>query len=315
MLDTEIRERMAKYSFYHTIRLTDGLATPGWPAVVPIVNLTLRSLRSLDLKGKRVLDIGCRDGLFCFEAEKLGASEVIGIDNDPSIGAREFLIPFFGSKVKLVELNLMELTPQTFGKFDVIVFPGVLYHLRYPFQALKLICDVLNEGGQLVLETAVFLDRGRRPLLFCPIGGESPYEPTSCTFFNTRGLKDTLGSFGLTVQRTEYANGGTGPGYVTRLKSIGKELLRIPVPPFIDRVTMVCRKTPEIIDVGVKSYWDGTHRMHTEHQGTINAQYAEQHRHEGLLQSEESGFVGGLLSRLLKMKRRQTRVPGPRADV
>jgi SAM-dependent methyltransferase len=262
MTEAELRERMAKYTFYHTIQLTDRIATPGWKVVEPLCDMTLRNLRTLDLKGKRVLDIGCRDGLFCLEAEKLGAREVIGIDNDPSIGAREFLIPFFRSSVQLHELNVLDLTPQTFGKFDVVLFPGVLYHLRYPFWALKLIRDVLEDDGKLVLETAVFVDDNQFPLLFCPIGAESPYEPTSCTFFNTKGLMDTLYSLGLTVQHIEYLNPHTHSK-----KALGSQQ----ATPLIDRATLVCQMTPQVLDASVSNYWNDSHRIHTRYQGAISA--------------------------------------------
>jgi tRNA (mo5U34)-methyltransferase len=43
------------------------------------------------VRGKRVIDIGCRDGMFSFEAERMGAAEVTGIDNDLSTAAVEFL--------------------------------------------------------------------------------------------------------------------------------------------------------------------------------------------------------------------------------
>ncbi len=259
MTEAELRERMGQYTFYHTIPLTNQVVTPGWKVVEPVCNMTLRNLRTLELKGTRVLDIGCRDGLFCFEAEKLGAREVIGIDNDPSSGAREFLIPFFGSKVELHELNVLDLTPQTFGKFDVVVFPGVLYHLRYPFWALKLIRDVLEDDGKLLLETAVLIDDNRVPLVFCPIGADSPYDATSCTFFNTKGLMDTLYSLGLTVQHIEYLNPDTHANQAQ------------PGEPLLDRMAMVCQMTPQMLDRSVSNYWDRTHRMHTTYQGMVNA--------------------------------------------
>ena len=89
------------------------------------------------------------------------------------------LIPALNSKVKMVELNLFDLSPERFGKFDVIIFAGVLYHLRYPFWALRIIRDMLVEGGVLVLETACFQSSDRSPMVYCPVGEESPYEPTS----------------------------------------------------------------------------------------------------------------------------------------
>jgi SAM-dependent methyltransferase len=276
MTEAEILERMKKYPFYHSIQLTEQINTGGWEPIRNLVNMTLRNLRTLDLKGKRVLDIGCRDGIFCFEAEKLGAKEIIGIDNDPSLAMREFLIPFFNSKVQLVELNLMDLRPETHGKFDVVIFPGVLYHLRYPFWALKLVRDVIKDDGQLVLETAVYVDDNKLPLLFCPIGTESPYEPTSCTFYNTKAMMDTLYSLGLTVQRVEYLN--NSPMHVrppTHMREVVNAALGAAgkkPSPVIDRATFVCQMTPQVLDPHVVAYWDGTHRIHTKHHGHIEGE-------------------------------------------
>src|SRR4051812_12149985 len=97
----ELRRRLGDYAFYHTIRLTEDIATPGWPVVVPIVNMTLRAMEAVDFRGKRVLDVGCRDGLFCFEAERRGAREILGVDNYLSPGAVELLIPFLRSRVEM----------------------------------------------------------------------------------------------------------------------------------------------------------------------------------------------------------------------
>jgi SAM-dependent methyltransferase len=273
MTESELLQRLKQYEFYHSIPLTEQVRTEGWAAIRPLTDMTLRNLRMLDLRGKRVLDIGCRDGLFCFEAEKLGASEVIGIDNDPSVAAREFLIPYFRSRVQMHELNVYDLRPQTFGKFDVVIFPGVLYHLRYPFWAIKLVRDVLTDNGILVLETATFVDDNRQPLLFCPVGAESPYEPTSCTFFNVKALTDTLFSIGLTVRRVECLNNAH-----LRQESLGVKqrlLAALAAPaaknqPIIDRTTLIAEMTPETIEPRVLAYWEGTHRTHTEEQALVN---------------------------------------------
>ena len=249
MNDEQLRQEMAGLSFYHTIQLTPTLATPGWPVVVPIVEMTLRALRKLDLRGKRVLDIGCRDGLFCFEAEKLGAAEVLGLDNDLAPGVPEFLTRTLKSRATIRSFNLFDLRSDTFGLFDVVIFPGVLYHLRYPFWALKLIHDVTAEGGTLVVETAVLADDNRHALLFCPTGEESPYEPTSVTFFNRKGLHETLSSMGFAIQASECL-----------LNLPGGADGRIPDKPQIDRCTTVCRKAAGGDMVNV--YWDGTPDAH-----------------------------------------------------
>lgn len=260
LTESQLRERLEQYSFYHTIQLSDSVSTSGWSVVVPVCGMIMRNLRGIDLKDKKVLDIGCRDGLFSFEAEKLGAREVIGIDSVPSIGARDFLVPFFQSKVQLREFNLLDLKPETFGKFDVVVFPGVLYHLRYPFWSLKLIRDVLKDDGVLLLETAVFVDENRVPLLYCPIGTESPYEATSCTFYNLKGLKDTLFSLGLTVEHFEYLNPESHSW------ALAEKAAKQDSQPVIDRAILTCRMTPKVIDKTVNDYWDGVNWVKTNHQ-------------------------------------------------
>jgi 2-polyprenyl-3-methyl-5-hydroxy-6-metoxy-1,4-benzoquinol methylase len=260
-------ENIRKYNWYHTIQLTDSISTPG--NRFPHEAVDMKVLRSLDLRGKRVLDVGCRDGKFSFEAEKLGAAEVIGIDNDVSRAMVEFLIPFFNSKVKLQEMNLFELTPDTLGKFDVVLFFGVLYHLRYPFWALKRLKDVLLDNGQLLIESAILRDTNRYALLYCPTGGESPYENTSCTFFNEKGLRDTLSSIGIKVNAVEYViKQSQTRAFLTKLRTILKNAVRPnPSPLTVDRAVFSCQVAKGLLNTDVTAYWEKTHRLHSIYYG------------------------------------------------
>lgn len=269
MDENQLKDELKKYNFFHIIKLTENCATPGDTDAVPIQDMALRALRSIDVKDKRVLDIGCRDGLFSFEAEKLGAKEVIGIDNDLSLGAVNLLIPYLKSNVKMHELNVMDLTPETFGMFDVVIFPGVLYHLRYPFWALKRIRDVLHEGGKLIVETAIYMDDNSRAMLFCPIASDSPYGITNCTFFNIKGLVDTLSSLELVTQKTEllytpkFSNSTNLLSSIkTRIKSL--KLVKPYVKPYIDRVTIVCSKQSQNEATLLNEYWNSTHKTFKE---------------------------------------------------
>ena len=170
----DLLKRISKYEFYHTIQLTESISTPGVEFVHDLTKSVLDSMKKIDFKNKRVLDIGCRDGLFSFEAEKLGASEVIGIDNHISKGAIELIIPFFKSNVKMYEENIFNLTPQLYGRFDIVLFPGTLYHLRYPFWALKVVSNILVPKGVMLLETAISFDQSSHAMLYCPVKDESP---------------------------------------------------------------------------------------------------------------------------------------------
>ena len=193
---TELRQRLKDYTFYHRIQLTDDIIT-GTPGNGEASEEMLKALDSVDLKGKRVLDVGCRDGLYSFIAERSGAAEVIAIDNDLSRGAVDVLIPYLGSGVRMHEMNLYELTAAHFGVFDVLIFSNLLYHLRYPFWAFKVLKDVIKPGGKLIVGTAIYCGAENHAMLYCPIGLEGPNgDPTSCTFFNRKGLVDTLTSLG-----------------------------------------------------------------------------------------------------------------------
>lgn len=247
---SEIKRRLPDYLWYHIITLADGLQTPGEPLFQPGQQKVLRAIRALDLKGKGVLDIGCRDGLYSFEVERLGADRVIGIDSDVSRGAVELLIPALGSRVEMHNMNVLHLDRSKFGTFDVVIFAGVLYHLRYPFSGLRQVCDVLEEGGTLVLETAVFADANRHALLYCPIGKENPYEPSSVTIFNLKGLKDTLSTLGLRTDREELE---FDP------KPDPKDKVKI-----IDRVVLTCRKDSSLLNAKLTQYWEGVHTLHSQ---------------------------------------------------
>ncbi len=248
-----IIKQLNKYKFYHKIKINDDIFTKGNEGLIKFQKVPLKILKKYNLKNKKVLDIGCRDGLFSFEAEKLGAKEILGIDNDLSLGATKFLIPFFKSKVKMKKMNLYNLN-QIKKKFDLIIFYGVLYHLRYPFWALKIIRDSLNPNGKLLLETAIYILGDKKiPLLYCPFDKNNPYDKTSCTFYNEIGLIQTLSSLGLKVKNITYS--------VAPRNILKRIFLKKPYP--IRRATFECvldNKQNKYLG----DYWNRFHINHTK---------------------------------------------------
>jgi tRNA (mo5U34)-methyltransferase len=85
-----------------------------------------------DLSGKSALDIGTSNGGAAFELERRGAQRVVAVDIfPPSWFGFDALKDFLGSRVEFVEATAYEL-PSLIGEtFDVIIFWGVLYHLRH----------------------------------------------------------------------------------------------------------------------------------------------------------------------------------------
>lgn len=91
----------------------------------------------LDLTGKRVLDVGAWNGCFSFECERRGAAEVIAFSlEDPTQWGFDRLHRLLDSRVRYQRGSVYTLTPADLGLFDIILFFGVLYHLRYPLLAI-----------------------------------------------------------------------------------------------------------------------------------------------------------------------------------
>jgi tRNA (mo5U34)-methyltransferase len=92
-----------------------------------------------DLTGKTVLDIGCNAGFYSIEMKKRGASRVLGVDFDDVYLEQAR----FAAKVAEADIEFRKLSVYDVGalgeRFDVVIFMGVLYHLRHPLLALDLI--------------------------------------------------------------------------------------------------------------------------------------------------------------------------------
>src|SRR5215472_15157125 len=96
--------------------------------------------------GKSVLDIGSWDGFFSFEAEKRGAARVLATDHfcwsGPGWGTKagfDYIHHQTGSKVESLDIDVPQISPETVGTFDVVLFLGVLYHVKDPLRCLEMV--------------------------------------------------------------------------------------------------------------------------------------------------------------------------------
>lgn len=152
---SQIRLMIDGYTkWYHRIELAPGIVTPG-------INDSSANLRILDhlglpadCSGMRVLDIGTADGFMAFEVEKRGAEEVVGIDyRKPTSSGFAIASTILGSRVRHVIENVYELDPAKYGLFDMVLFLGVLYHLRNPLLAFDRVRSLMKPGALLFVET------------------------------------------------------------------------------------------------------------------------------------------------------------------
>ncbi|HEV7275205.1 MAG TPA: TIGR04290 family methyltransferase [Devosiaceae bacterium] len=102
-----------------------------------------------DLEGRSVLDIGCNAGFYSLEMKRRGAGRVVGIDSDPHyLRQAEFAAEQAGADIEFRQLSVYQV-PQLAEKFDLVIFMGVLYHLRHPLLALDLIHE--HVAGDMLL--------------------------------------------------------------------------------------------------------------------------------------------------------------------
>jgi 2-polyprenyl-3-methyl-5-hydroxy-6-metoxy-1,4-benzoquinol methylase len=161
-----MKSKGAKIKWTHQIELPSGVTPGHWKPCYEHYGLA-----KINFKNKRVLDIGCLDGLYSFYSEKQGAKEVVAIDiNDINQGQfRKEFNPTKGkatgfmhahqalkSKVKyLFPYSVYDLDKKVTGKFDIVLCLGLIYHLAHPVLALEKINQITHKGGIVVIETEV----------------------------------------------------------------------------------------------------------------------------------------------------------------
>lgn len=94
-----------------------------------------------DLQGCSVLDIGCNAGFYALEMKRRHAGRVVAINSDPHyLRQAEFAARQAGQSIEFRQMSVYDV--ERLGeKFDLVLFMGVLYHLRHPLLALDLLYE------------------------------------------------------------------------------------------------------------------------------------------------------------------------------
>lgn len=170
-VDVERRVR-ALDPWFHNLRLHGVETAPNhflgdfphqkWERIAPLF--------PADLTGKSVLDVGCNAGFYSFEMKRRGAARVLGVDHDERYLAQARL----AAEVTEAEVEFRRMEAYELGalgeRFDLVIFMGVLYHLRHPLLAL----DILREhvvGDALIFQS---LERGSKVVAEVP--ADAPFE-------------------------------------------------------------------------------------------------------------------------------------------
>ena len=134
---------LAELGYYHSIELPDGRIIPGFQSIEQQRSRIAQFPIPQDLRGKRVLDIGAWDGWFSFEMERRGAT-VVAVDATKKTRFLEAKA-MTNSKAEHVVADISYLTPRDIGHFDIVLFFGVLYHLKHPMLALERVCELTTD--------------------------------------------------------------------------------------------------------------------------------------------------------------------------
>lgn len=212
----ELQAKVNALRWYHRIDLGQGVVTQGVDnSPERLARIRLPS----NLSGRSVLDIGAWDGFFSFEAEHRQASRVVATDHYAWHGTGwgtgqgkagfELARAALDSRVEDLDLDVMDLSPERVGSFDVVLFLGVLYHLPHPLLALERVASVTN--GLLILETVVdMVGLGRPAAAFYP-GRELNDDPTNWWGPNHAAVQGMLQSVGFA--RVEVITPARSPGF------------------------------------------------------------------------------------------------------
>lgn len=200
MTDDEVREAVNRHFWFHSIELRPGITTPGNSGEQ---NTLPHLMLPEDMTGMTVLDIGCWDGFFSFECERRGAERVVATDvwESAGRGAFDLACEVRGSNVKSLEASVYDL-PRALKseRFDLVLFLGVLYHLRHPLYALEQVAKCTKPGKMAVVETVVDVAAllERPTMAFYP-GAEINNDPTTWWAPNIPCLSTMLNSSGFSV--------------------------------------------------------------------------------------------------------------------
>jgi tRNA (mo5U34)-methyltransferase len=228
----DLQTRADRIPWFHSIDLGHGVRTRGTP-----YNITEEQFP--DFRGRTTLDIGAWDGKYSFLAERLGATRVVALDHyawgvdmvargrywtdchdagtlpDHSKDLTEFWRPHLpgqagfnfakqalGSNVEPVVADFMTTDLASLGSFDIVLYLGVLYHVKEPLTALERLRQVTNEVA--VIETEALCVEGleSRPVIEFFAGDDLGRDFGNWYVPSLRALDDLCKAAGFSEMRT-----------------------------------------------------------------------------------------------------------------
>jgi len=193
------------FAWYHSIDLGNGVKTKGQSVMAEMVTEDLLP----DFRDRSVLDIGAWDGYYSFLAERRGAARVVALDHyawgvdfaartqywnecfqqgvlpDQTRDTTDFWraeLPgrrgfdlahrALDSRVEAVVADFTTMDVSTLGTFDVVLYLGVLYHMKEPLTCLERVRAVTRDVAVIETVAAQVPGNTGRSLLELHAGGD-----------------------------------------------------------------------------------------------------------------------------------------------
>jgi tRNA (mo5U34)-methyltransferase len=178
-----LAEQINQLPWHHQIDFGDGLLSKGNTPIDHLREIAEIYFRDI-VSGRSVLDIGCWDGFNSFEAYRRGATRVLAADHfawsEKCWGDRrsfDLAHRHLAPAVEVMDIDLPDMTPERVGRFDIVLFAGIFYHLRNPFLALEQIARLSREW--IIVETHMDAENENRPAMIFYPTNELANDPTN----------------------------------------------------------------------------------------------------------------------------------------
>jgi tRNA (mo5U34)-methyltransferase len=263
----ELQAQADAFGWYHTIDLGNGVVTKG-------ISVQETSAGVIpDVTGRSVLDIGAWDGKFSFAAEQAGAARVVALDHyawgvdfvargaywaeciangtlpDQSRDETDFWRPdlpgqrgfnfakaALGSKVEPVVGDFQKIDLDVLGAFDVVLYLGVLYHMKEPLTCLERLRAVTKEVAVIETEAVHIQGFDNEVLMQFHAGSDLRVDFGNWYVPTIAALHNLCRAAGFSEVRTVLGpppppgGGGADSGPSLRQK-VGSRVGGLPIPP------------------------------------------------------------------------------------
>ncbi len=181
--EESLRQRIEELGpWFHNLRL-QGVQTAPQHFLGDYPQVKYERLRDTvpqDFTGRTVLDIGCNAGFYSLEMKRRGAERVVGIDTDERyLRQARYAAEVEGAEIEFRQMSVWDVAALR-ERFDLVIFMGVLYHLRHPLLAL----DLVHEHVARDLLLFQSMQRGSREIAAV----EEDYEITAPAPFDEPGF-------------------------------------------------------------------------------------------------------------------------------